>query len=39
MQRFLTKPPSRALALGRTILDGAVVHIPDALADPSMTNR
>ena len=34
MQRFFTKPPSRALALGRTILDGAVVHIPDALADP-----
>jgi GAF domain-containing protein len=34
MQRFSTRPPSRALALGRTILDGAVVHIPDALADP-----
>jgi GAF domain-containing protein len=34
MQRFFTKPPSRALALGRTILDRAVVHIPDALADP-----
>jgi GAF domain-containing protein len=34
MQRFFTRPPSRALALGRTILEGAVVHIPDALADP-----
>jgi two-component system, NtrC family, sensor kinase len=34
MQRFFTMPPSRALALGRTILEGAVVHIPDALADP-----
>jgi GAF domain-containing protein len=34
MQRFFARPPTRALALGRTILDGTVVHIPDALADP-----
>src|SRR5262245_40226374 len=26
--------PSRAMALGRAILDAAVVHIPDALIDP-----
>src|SRR4030095_10632373 len=29
-----TGPPSRAMALGRAVLEGAVVHIPDALADP-----
>jgi signal transduction histidine kinase len=33
MKRNLASRPSRAMALGRAILDGAVVLIPDVLAD------
>ena len=38
--RFVTDnpiPPGRGSLVGRTVIDGKVVHIPDCLADPEFT--
>ena len=38
-RRLFPRPPERGFAMGRAVVDGAVVHIADVLADPDYDRR
>ena len=38
-RRLFPRPPERGFAMGRAVVDGVAVHIPDVLADPDYDRR